>query len=111
MFTFGRLAAEALNRGASLGDHLERPLTAQCITSDGIRLSFLSYQLNTLDFENDSGIKNMVWVSPGVFMYDKAVLNEIPGAKKKDPTTYEIEVQGFNEACFEMFMRMVLNGF
>ena len=89
---------------------MEKPLTAQCIATDGIRLSFLCFQLNTLDLKNDNGIKNMVWISPGVFMYDKAVLNEIPGARKKDPATYEIEVQGFNDACFETFVRMILNG-
>ena len=110
MFTFGRLAAEALNNGASLGDTLEMPLMAQCIASDGIRLSFLSYQLNTLDFVSDSGIKNMVWISPGLFMYNKAVINETPGTRKKDPPTYETELHGFNEECFEIFVRMILNG-
>ena len=110
MFTFGRLAAEALNNGASLGDTLEKPLTAQCIASDGIRLSFLSYQLNTLDFVSDSGMKNMVWISPGLFMYNKAVIHETPGTRKKDPPTSEIELQGFNEDCFEIFVRMILNG-
>lgn len=110
MFTFGRLAAEALNQGASLGDNLEKPLTAQCIAMDGIRLSFLSYQLNTLDLENNDGIKNMAWISPGVFMYVKPVLNEIPGARKKDPPTYEAELQGFDNNCLEKFVRMILNG-
>ena len=110
MFTFGRLAAEALNQGAMLGDKLEKPLTAQCIASNGIKLSFLRYQLNTLDLESSDGIKNMAWITPGVFMYVKPVLHEIPGARKKDPTTYKVELQGFNDTCFETFVRMILNG-
>ena len=110
MFSFGRLAAEALNQGASLGGNLEKPLTTQCIATDGIRLSFLCYQLNTLDLENDDGIKNMVWITPGVFMYVKPLINEIPGTKKKDPSTYDVELQGFDDNCFETFVKMIING-
>ncbi|XP_068732869.1 large ribosomal subunit protein mL37-like [Montipora capricornis] len=110
MFSFGRLAAEALNQGASLGGNLEKPLTTQCIATDGIRLSFLCYQLNTLDLENDDGIKNMVWITPGVFMYVKPLINEIPGTKKKDPPTYDVELQGFDDNCFETFVKMIING-
>ena len=110
MFSFGRLAAEALNQGTRLGNDLEKPLVTQCIATDGIRLSFLCYQLNTLDLENNNGIKNMVWITPGEFMYIKPLIKEIPGIRKRDPPTYEVELQGFNDNCFEMFVKMMLNG-
>ena len=123
MFTCARLVAEAVEKyNYQLGDVLEKPLTSQCILTDGIRLSFISYQLNTLHFSDDGGVKNMAWISPGVFMYKRAVIDDIEKREKsakerkrfrlerKDPTKHEIVLEEFNDDCFETFVRMIVNG-
>ncbi|EDO38360.1 predicted protein [Nematostella vectensis] len=111
MFTFARLVAEATcNHGYKMGEDLEEPLTGQCIMTNGIRLSFLCFQLNTLDLRSDEGVKNMVWLKSGVQMYERARLEEIPPERKLDPITYEAKVEGFNTDSFEMFTNMLLNG-
>ena len=110
MFLFGRLVADAVNNhGCFLGQVLKKPLSAQCVISDGIRLSFLRYQLNTLDLKSDEGEKNIAWIHPAILMYEKAELKEMPGMRRKDPVNFEAEVQGFNEECFEKFVKMILN--
>ena len=123
MFSCARLVAEAVeNHNYQLGDELEKPLTMQCILTDGITLTFIGYQLNTLRFGDDEGVKNMAWISPGVFMYKKIEFDDIvkrekkPKEKKrflreiKDPTKHEIVLEDFNEDCFETFVKMILNG-
>ena len=127
MFVCARLVAEAVqNHKYQLGDDLEKPLTTQCIITDGIRLSFINYQLNTLCFNGDEGIKNMAWISPGVFMYKKAMFDDLekPVSEKtvkerkrfrrpvtiKDPTKHEIVLEEFNGECFETFVKMIVNG-
>lgn len=123
MFSCARLVAEAVeNHKYQMGDELEKPLTSQCIVTDGIRLSFIFYQLNTLCFHDDKGVKNMAWISPGVFMYRKAIFDDIEKREKtqkerkrfllekKDPTLHEIVLEEFNDACFETFVRMIING-
>ena len=109
MFTFAQLVAHALNYdGNKLGQVLEQPLAAQCIITNGIKLSFLCFQLNTLDLVNDDGVKNMVWLQPGTVMYQKAKLLEIPGPRRHDPKVYDAVVEGFDEKCFELFVSFLL---
>ncbi|KAK3755167.1 hypothetical protein QZH41_010690, partial [Actinostola sp. cb2023] len=102
MFTFGRLVAQATNHhGYKIGEALKQPLSAQCVISDGFRLSFIFFQLNTLEFCSDEGTKNMAWILPGVQMYSKAWLEN---------AVCEAKVEDFNEDCFELFTKMMVNG-
>jgi len=123
MFSCARLVAEAVQKhNYQMGDELGKPLTTQCILTDGIRLTFIHYQLNTLSFSGDGGIKNMAWVSPGVFMYKRIVFDDIEKREKtakerkrfrrakKDPAKHEIVLEGFNDECFETFVKMIVNG-
>lgn len=123
MFSCARLVAEAIQKhNYQMGDELEKPLTTQCILTDGIRLTFISYQLNTLSFSDDEGMKNMAWISPGVFMYKRIVFDDIEKREKsakerkrfrrvkKDPTKHEIVLEEFNDDCFETFFKMIVNG-
>ena len=76
LFTFGRLLAQAvLKHGIEiLGKELPEPECAQCIVTDGVRFSFLWYQLNTLD-TNDvtGGTNNMVYIDRPGKLYTKIV--------------------------------------
>ncbi|XP_031566388.1 39S ribosomal protein L37, mitochondrial-like [Actinia tenebrosa] len=107
MFTFGRLVNQATNlHGNQMGKILKEPLTAQCVVSDGYKLSFIIYQLNTLDFSSDEGVKNIAWVLPGMKMYEKALLEEVI----PESGQYETKVEGFNRDCFEIFTNLITNG-
>ncbi|KAJ7333127.1 39S ribosomal protein L37, mitochondrial [Desmophyllum pertusum] len=83
MFSCARLVAEAVeNHKYQMGDELEKPLTAQCIVTDGIRFSFIFYQLNTLCFHDDKGVKNMAWISPGCSCIERQYLTTLKREKK-----------------------------
>jgi len=123
MFSCARLVADAVQKhNYQMGDELEKPLATQCILTDGIRLTFIHYQLNTLSFSDDGGIKNMAWISPGVFMYKRIVFDDIEKREKtakerkrfrrakKDPAKHEIVLEDFNDECFETFVKMIANG-
>jgi len=123
MFSCARLVADAVQKhNYQMGDELEKPLATQCILTDGIRLTFIHYQLNTLSFSDDGGIKNMAWISPGVFMYKRIVFDDIEKREKtakerkrfrrakKDPAKHEIVLEDFNDECFETFVKMIVNG-
>lgn len=102
MFMFGRLIAQAVNNhGNKIGDVLEQPLSAQCLISDGFRLSLICAQLNTLEFSTDDGLKNMAWIKPGIQMYNKVSYDE---------SSRLCNVEDFNEDCFELFTKIITNG-
>ncbi|XP_028401462.1 39S ribosomal protein L37, mitochondrial-like [Dendronephthya gigantea] len=65
MFSFGRLVEHAVSKnGASFGDVLQNPLSMRSIAYNDTRMALLCYQLNTLNFDNELGIKNQLWLSP-----------------------------------------------
>ena len=84
------------------------PVTAQCVVSDGRILSFICHQLNTLDFQNDNGIKNFTWVDDNLEMFKYAYL-KIPGDKRyKDITETTIYLEDVNYMAFEKFLKFIL---
>ena len=65
MFSFGRLVERAVCRdGANFGNMLQNPLSIRSIVYNGKKMALLCYQLNTLDFDNNEGVKNQLWLSP-----------------------------------------------
>lgn len=78
--------------------------------------------MNILSFSDDEGMKNMVWISLGVFMYKRIVFDDIEKREKfvkerkrfrrvkKDLIKYEIVLEEFNDDCFETFFKMIVNG-
>jgi hypothetical protein len=65
MFSFGRLVERAIcKNGASFGDVLQSPMSIRSIVFNDQKIALLCYQLNTLDFDNDEGVKNQLWLSP-----------------------------------------------
>jgi len=111
MFTFAHLVASAIRyHGNALGQVLKQPLTAQCIITNGFKMSLLCYQLNTLDLRVDSGVKNIVWLQEGSRMFEKTKIEKFPGQKREQQTRYEPIIEGFNEDVFRLFTRMLLNG-
>ena len=65
MFSFGQLIERAVCKGgASFGNLLPNPMSIRCIVYNDQKMALLCYQLNTLDFDKDEGVKNQVWLSP-----------------------------------------------
>lgn len=65
VYTFGRLLTQAVWKHGNgiLGQVLPEPECAQCMVTDGERVSFIWYQLNTLDLGYlNSGEKNLVYM-------------------------------------------------
>ena len=99
MSMFGSLVALAMDDGVQVGQHLQKPLVTKCVITDGIQFTLMCYQLNTLSFQEDSGIKNCAWVSHSMNLF------EMTAAKAK-PLLFEIldvgdKVPGFNDECFK----------
>lgn len=72
------------------------PVTVQCTFSDVKSFGFMAYQLNTLDFEGDSGIKNQAWVDGPYDLYQSC--------------NHETGLQGFSPFAFQRFLAFYKNG-
>ena len=88
-----------------MGEHIEKPLVTKCVITDGIQFTLMCYQLNTLSFQEDIGIKNCAWSSPRMSLFSKqektaaqfwSVLHE--SVERSD------EVSGFNDECFKSIL-------
>ena len=66
--TFARLLAQAR---CSASNALHTPLPGQCIATNGKKFTFFYYQLNTLDLDTDTGIKNLVHIVGPHLLYRK----------------------------------------
>lgn len=98
-YCFARIAAFALWSGAgSQGKRLINPLSHQAIVTNGRMFAFFCLQLNTLDLESDSGVKNIVWMENNVPLYKRII-------QKGKKTT----VKGFNPRCVQLWLSMLLH--
>lgn len=71
-YSFAHALTYALANGETMGEDLKQPVPIQSLVFDGSSFYFICYQLNTLNFDdNNSNIKNFVWVQPDVFLYEK----------------------------------------
>ena len=77
MQLFCQAAAECVQNGYPLDQDLTYPLASQGVLTDGHHLTFLTYQLNTLDLRaEDGGKRNMMWVGPTLELFrEPAVVN------------------------------------
>uniref|UniRef100_T2M6H3 Large ribosomal subunit protein mL37 n=1 Tax=Hydra vulgaris TaxID=6087 RepID=T2M6H3_HYDVU len=69
-YSFAHSLVFALNNGEEMGKDLKSPIPFQCISFDGDTFTFVCYQLNTLNFKDDSGTKNFAWISSENKLYD-----------------------------------------
>lgn len=102
MSMFGSLVALAMDNGVQMGQHLDKPLVTKCAITDGIQYTMMCYQLNTLSFQEDFGIKNCAWASHSMPLFEKT-------ATKFKPLLYEIvdagdELHGFSDECFKTIL-------
>lgn len=107
MSMFSTLLALAMDRGFKLGEHLKEPLVTKCLVTDGIQFTSMCYQLNTLSFQEDIGIKNCAWVSPNMNLFSK---QEKTSARAWSILYESLEkgeqVSGFNDMCFKTILAL-----
>ncbi|XP_071453933.1 large ribosomal subunit protein mL37 [Hetaerina americana] len=84
--TFAVAAAQARHKFGNDVGELENPVTLQSIHTDGKRFHFSILQLNTLDLNGTVGIKNILWHTPLINMFEECCY------KKGRP-----ELIGYNE--------------
>lgn len=66
------------------------PVTVQCIQSDAENFHFSVFQLNTLDFNDTSGIKNFWWNESIIRLFDKAgYINGRPTLEGYNPDVFK----------------------
>ena len=85
---FTQTAAESLQYGYLVDSDLAYPLATQGILSDGKQLTFLAFQLNTLQLNQERGRKNVMWVGP---------------------TLELLSEDGVNRECFELLTQLIMN--
>lgn len=102
MFCFGHALASAKLRFGADVKTLPEPVSVQCVLTNGIKFHFTCFQLNTLDFSSNNGIKNLVW-----FDSDNALFNKIlPQRAMLRNTKYE----DYDPEVFKKFLALYING-
>ena len=98
MQLFAQAAAEAVQNGFKLDEHLPYPLVNQGVLTDGQTFTFVCFQLNTLDFRRDSdenGVSNVFWAGPSLKLYE--AVKECEG------------LEGYDNSCAGLLLKFVLN--
>ncbi|XP_013389235.1 39S ribosomal protein L37, mitochondrial [Lingula anatina] len=80
---------------------LPKPISVNCTHTNGIVFHFVNFQLNTLDFENQEGVKNIAWID-SCRMYRKI----LPKRAMLNKTEYK----DYNPVAFQMFKARYLHG-
>ena len=77
MQLFSLTAAECVQNGYPLDQDLVHPLAVQGVITTGSSLTFLAYQLNTLDLRRDEGEgrRNVMWVGPTLDLFSEDGIN------------------------------------
>jgi len=107
--SFSQLSSQARASGCYQGTELTNPLVTQSIITDGHRMMFLVYQLNTLCTQDDAGIWNRAWYSGPLEMFKR---REKPKHRNgflvfEDGESCENELKGFNEDCFRLLVQFM----
>ena len=94
---FSQAAGEGVHKGFKLDEPVPFPLVNQGIVTDGQYFTFVAFQLNTLDFrENSSDTRhNVFWAGPTLKLYDDVVAGE--------------KMVGVDRECVETIVRFLLN--
>ncbi len=97
MQLFSQAVGEAVHKGFKLDQPLSFPFLNQGVITNGQYFTFVAFQLNTLDFRDDSNDTkcNVFWAGPTMRLYD----NIMPGEG----------LEGLNKECAATIVRLLLN--
>eukprot|EP00111_Clytia_hemisphaerica_P007623 TCONS_00022164-protein len=108
MFTmFAQLSAQAQANGVLQGTNLDQPLVTQCIVSNGHLISFMMYQLNTLNMLTDKGVWNRCWYTPSIGMFEQN--NEASHGRIYEEALPQDILEGFNDELPKHFHAFIGN--
>lgn len=103
---FTQAAAQAQGDGQLHGTELETPLVTQSIVTNGHKVVFTVFQLNTLHLQDDKGLWNRCWQTPVLDLFDKR-----KDMRDREMHLYESSLTGFfDEECFSLFFKFIRNG-
>ncbi len=94
---FSQSVAGAVQNQFKLDCDLPYPLVTQGIITNGKRFTFVCFQLNTLDLQenSDSGKCNVFWAGPILDLYEGVAVGE--------------GLEGFNNSCAELVVKFLLH--
>lgn len=84
---------------------LPEPICVQCVSLDQQSFSFLFFQLNTLSFDSDHGVKNLIWMDTENKLFNKILSQPWLSKAKRDE-----RLEDFNPKVFEKLLAVYLNG-
>lgn len=104
MLTFGMALTEARSRYGANSGALENPITIININNSFNVFNFLVFQLNTLDFDSKTGIKNFAWFDSRK-LFEKHLCKQWkePDRKMKPPT-----YDDYDSDVFKKFLALYL---
>eukprot|EP00095_Tigriopus_kingsejongensis_P011864 maker-scaffold180_size281610-snap-gene-0.40 protein:Tk11864 transcript:maker-scaffold180_size281610-snap-gene-0.40-mRNA-1 annotation:"39s ribosomal protein mitochondrial" len=88
--------------GSDVAGVLPEPVSVKFIYTNGFRMSFTAFQLNTLDLNDDSGVKNVFWHEPRHEFFTKCEYDQgLPTLEAYNPKTFTtllgLYLQGVNK--------------
>jgi len=100
LYSFAHAYLHALSKPENTPGMKEiEPVNIQCVISDGRILSFICHQLNTLNFQDETGVKNFLWIDDNIEMFKYAHL-KVPGNKKyKDSEVFNPDFKQVEEVA------------
>lgn len=104
LFCLGYTVAQA-KRLYGDATHLPKPLSMQCVSLDHQTLNFVFFQLNTLDFSSEHGVKNLVWADGGNHLFQKILSQPWMPKAIRDERLEDLE-----PAVFRKLLAVYLNG-
>ncbi|KAL4228521.1 39S ribosomal protein L37 [Mactra antiquata] len=104
MTTFGIAITEARSRyGIGMGK-LEVPVTIINMNISFNRINYIVFQLNTMDFDNDEGIKNLAWFDSELMFRKHPCKQWLEADNKIKPAVYN----DYNKKAFSKFLALYL---
>ncbi|XP_075472508.1 large ribosomal subunit protein mL37 [Ascaphus truei] len=107
MFAFGNALAKARILFGEDTKVLPHPVLVQSVGTDGQFFQFMVLQLNTLDFDSNDGVKNIVWIDSDQPLYESAAC--VPKLRRK-VVVVPAGICGYQPATFMKFWAMYLHG-
>jgi len=114
LYCFATTMTHAIEGGAEMGEPLTSPVPVKMLVFDGTSFHFVCFQLNTLDFSDEAGVKNIAWVDSENELYYHCGPSE-DANRKAEQVVYEktignslVTLQGFQEETAEKLIKFLL---
>ncbi|KAK3097387.1 hypothetical protein FSP39_009180 [Pinctada imbricata] len=106
MFLLGYAMAAARRKYGDDVTDLPEPICVQCVNMNEATLNFTFFQLNTMDFSSDSGVKNFVWFDSGNHLFAK----HLTKPWLKDPEFKINRYDSYSEEPLKKLLAVVMYG-